>query len=101
MSNLPDNNFPSFMEAAKRLRDGGYYVINPAEMNDSRPLAWEDYLRADLQLLFHCDGIALLPGWEKSRGAKLELAVAIQLGMFVMDAITMQPMYIKNDLVFT
>lgn len=33
MTGLPDHNFPAFEAAAKRLRDDGHFVINPAELS--------------------------------------------------------------------
>lgn len=39
------------------------------------------YLRADLLALLACDELHLLPGWENSRGASVEHAVAAACGM--------------------
>ena len=33
MTGRPDNNYPAFDAAAKRLRDAGHFVINPAELS--------------------------------------------------------------------
>ena|ERR1700733_2657257 len=88
MSGLPELNIPAFTKAAKDLRAKGFAVLNPAEMNSAKELEWHEYLRADLRLLVECDTIALLPNWDRSRGATLELAVAIKLGMRVIDATT-------------
>lgn len=41
------------------------------------------HMRADLRALLDCDVIAMLPGWENSRGAVVELAVAKACGMEV------------------
>lgn len=83
ISGMPDNNFPAFHKAAASLRASGYEVINPAEMDaaDQAPMTWEQYLRRDIAHLITCDGIALLTGWEHSRGAKLEKQIADALGM--------------------
>ena len=40
-------------------------------------------MRADISALLECDTIVLLPGWPKSRGARLELTIAMELGMDV------------------
>lgn len=34
------------------------------------------YLTGDLQILARCDSIVMIPGWENSEGAKVELAFA-------------------------
>ena len=43
-------------------------------------------MRKDIKLLCECDTILLLPGWEKSKGAHLELHIAHRIGMEVMFA---------------
>jgi hypothetical protein len=86
MTGKPEWNFPAFNAAAADLRARGFEVINPAELDaaDAAPMAWEQYLRRDIKQLMDCDRIALLPGWEHSRGAKLELHIATALGMSAM-----------------
>lgn len=82
MSGHPDHNHPAFHAEADRLRAHGYQVINPAEINVEGG-AWHDCLRADIRALMDCDTIALLPGWEASQGAHLELHIAHRVGMRV------------------
>jgi hypothetical protein len=45
--------------------------------------AWGCYLRGDLAALLDCDAILMLPGWESSHGARLELTVASAVGLRV------------------
>jgi hypothetical protein len=79
MTGLPRHNFPAFMRGAKRLRNKGYKVINPAEFPNDE---WTECLRRDLILmLFCCDKVAVLPNWQKSKGATLEVATAKKLYM--------------------
>lgn len=82
MSGIADNNFPAFHEWAARLRGQGFDVVSPAEIQEAG--TWELCLRADLRELCACDAIALMPGWEASKGANLELHVAHRVGMEVM-----------------
>lgn len=84
MSDLPDHNFPAFHAYAAILREEGNEVVNPAEINDDTSLSWKQCLRADIRELAGCDAIALMPGWEVSDGAQLELHVAHRLGLQVM-----------------
>lgn len=86
MSGLPELNFPAFHAEAARLRSLGFDVVNPAELCDDIAGAWAQCMRRDLAALLTCEGIALLPGWERSRGATLEHHVAKALGMLVFDA---------------
>jgi hypothetical protein len=80
MSDLPQLNFPAFFAEAERLRALGYTVVNPAELNEPGT-PWVQAMRTDIRMLLMCDALALLPGWEKSRGANLEWLIATELGM--------------------
>ena len=95
MSGIPAHNFPAFNDAAKRLRAMGHIVINPAEVHpDTQALGaepspeqlWRACMKADIALLIQCDAVAFLPGWEKSRGASLEVYIAKALGLPILDA---------------
>lgn len=86
MSNLPDLNFPAFHAETARLRALGYTVINPAEINADPTMGWVACMKRDIAELVTCDGIALLPGWTESRGARLEHHIAEQLGLLVLEA---------------
>lgn len=82
MSGIAESNFPAFREHAARLRADGYEVVSPAEIQEAG--TWELCLRNDIRELVTCDAIALMPGWESSKGANLELHIAHRLGMEVM-----------------
>lgn len=85
MSGLPDYNYPAFNTAAEWLRVEGHEPLNPADtevLNDTGEIrSWDWYMRHALGMVIRADGIALLPGWETSKGATLEHLVALQLGM--------------------
>ena len=106
MRGIPDFNFPAFKEGAKKLRALGYEVFSPAERDEadfghtiqkhgdehqfaaSVGLSTMDLRRRvfffDAEYICkHADAIALLPGWENSKGAKAELALAEALGLEV------------------
>jgi len=79
-----DHNFPLFFAFAAWLRDHDHGAVNPAELDGgdtSQP--YDFYLRRDLPLLVQCDAIALLPEWDESAGACLELLVALAAGLNV------------------
>lgn len=84
----PTWNHPAFHRCAAELRCAGHQVISPAELDDTSipdwdKQPWDFYLRRDVKVLCDCDGIVLLPDWEHSKGAALELHVAKTLGMKV------------------
>lgn len=92
MTGIEHYNFPAFDEAAKQLREAGHTVFNPAENDrengfDATGLQGHEAaehgfdlrtaLKQDLSWICdHAEGIALLEGWEKSKGAKAEVALA-------------------------
>lgn len=84
MTGIPLDNYPAFIAAAETLRSQSYTVANPAEIRLDDEATWEDYLKADIKALCDCDAIALLPGWQNSKGAHLELHIAHRVGMEVM-----------------
>lgn len=95
MSGIPQFNFPAFFEAATKLREAGFEVISPAEIDckedgdvalqsktgDPKEAnrSWGDFLARDVKLLADTgiEGIVFLPNWEKSKGAKLEAFVGL------------------------
>lgn len=84
MTGLPDLNRDSFHAEAALLRSVGVVVVNPADIELHNNATWQDYMRACLvAMLSRCNRIHLLPGWEKSKGAILELSIARQLGFAV------------------
>lgn len=101
MSNIKAFNIPAFDAAANLLRSCGHKVVSPAEMDGpvSREVllrsatgdhadlpegeAWSYYLARDFRLLADdgIDAIVTLPGWERSRGARCEVAVGEIMGI--------------------
>lgn len=96
MSGHPRFNIPLFDRVAAEMRGRHLNVVSPAELDDSAiraaclasengaPLdhamhgSWGDFLARDVKLI--ADGIyglILLPGWTRSRGARLEVFVAL------------------------
>ena len=98
MTGLPECNFPAFHEAARRFREAGFTVLDPSEnYGGDSSLPRSAYLRRDIAQVCTAHAIALLPGWEKSAGARMEVAVALELGMPILDALTMRGLRQQPD----
>jgi hypothetical protein len=91
MTGVPDWNFPAFFSAAKFMEEQGYEAINPAALDEAAgfplerlkqltPAEFQEFLKGamkrDLEAIQSCDALVLLPGWENSKGARAEKAVA-------------------------
>lgn len=108
MTGIPQFNFPLFESMTRSLRSVGYEVTSPHESDDRdvKIAAWASPLGdpsdlppakegSDLRLtalknvsdIAGCDGLALLPGWEKSGGAIHEIATAVRFKIPVAPAV--------------
>lgn len=76
-------NLGKFPAAARALSERGYKPVDPTHNAQQDGLVWLDYMRRDIHALVECDGIAMLDGWEKSRGACVEEQLARALGFRV------------------
>lgn len=105
MRNIEFFNFPAFDKAEELGKSLGHDIISPASMDRERgfdPIAHDPFafdplsdpdvrLRVsemivrDLIIITTCDAIALLPGWDKSLGVKVEFALAKFLGLQILD----------------
>jgi hypothetical protein len=108
MTGLVDFNFPKFFAAEKVLKAEGWLVVNPAahDLETGMVETFYPFLRReyggtlhyrstdkfdlktvllwDLDQVAKCDAIFLLDGWEDSKGANAELALAKALGKEVL-----------------
>lgn len=82
-----DRNIDEFQGVAEDLRNAGYGCVIPHQVVP-RTKNWEEAIHLSIEELTHCerggfhyDGVAMLPGWEQSRGAKIEHDLAVALGI--------------------
>ena len=118
MSGIPQFNYPLFDKVGAALIKAGHKTYNPSEMDDDETRAeamasetgilaggtcngesWGDFLSRDVKLIADSDinAICLLPGWEKSRGARLEAFVAISLNYPAFEWIVDRPVKVQKD----
>jgi hypothetical protein len=92
-------NFSAFDDAEQYLKAQGYFPISPAQLDrmyegwypappediDFTPGDYRRMIRRDLNaILDDCEAIYLLKGWENSKGAQLEKALAVFLGLEIL-----------------
>jgi hypothetical protein len=82
MRGVEDLNRPAFARASEALRNSGHAVYNPAAANlEGMPLP--RIMSHVLAQLCESEAIALLPGWWRSGGARIEWMLAKYLGLKV------------------
>lgn len=79
MSGIADMNRPAFNAEAERIRALGYHVENPAEFDTLSSTTWAGDMRIAIARMLTCDVVALLPNWDTSRGATIEVDLADKL----------------------
>lgn len=104
MQGIKDFNFPEFNRVAALFEGDGHTVFNPAQrdikahgqvfhsptgsLGDIPPEAQFSLRQAladDTQwICLHADSVAMLPGWEYSKGARVEHALAVALGLEIL-----------------
>lgn len=68
-----------FSHHCAALRNMGFKVLNPCEL--SKRDSWELYMRATIPMVCESDCVAVLPQWERSRGSRLEVFIAGEVGI--------------------
>lgn len=102
MRGYPEFNFPAFHAASAVLREKGWEVFSPAERDEddewlelqqSRENAEKGvsdvglayFMQYDLAAVCNSQAVFLLPGWRESQGARLEVHVALEVGVPVFE----------------
>lgn len=70
-----------FLKAENELKEKGYNVVNPMNIEHNHDKSWLSYMRNDIKALVDCDAIYMLDNWIDSRGAKVELTIAYGLDL--------------------
>lgn len=107
MRGIPEYNFPAFFKAAAELRMHGLDVWSPAEhdvnqdgfdpaKDTAQPM--KHYMRRDLPAVLDADIVCVLPGWENSQGARLEVHVAQACGIPVYNAHDFSPVSTVSEI---
>jgi hypothetical protein len=79
MSDMPELNRLTFENMASHLRTIGFLPIIPHDNGLPITSTYNAHMVRDIEILLSCDGVVLLQGWNKSRGALIEAFVADQM----------------------
>lgn len=71
------------------------FIFNPVKIakdlersikvNTGKMPGYTDYMREDIKILARCNAICMLPGWKRSKGARLEYRIAKILNMQILE----------------
>lgn len=94
ITGMPEGEAQRIFNSGKLvLNNSGYQVLDPHDIGACPDEsceglftsfylhAWECYLKYDLVEMILCDGVAMLYGWEESKGATLEFNTAKALAI--------------------
>jgi hypothetical protein len=91
MTGIEKYNHDLFNKVAEEFRTAGFMVCSPSEFFDGdRTKERKEYMREAVKYMLEADTIVLLPGWQESKGARLEAAIAAELDLIVVE-------YVEND----
>jgi|SRR5690606_6118751 len=80
----------AFKEAETILLKEGWEVVNPVTLDHDHEAAskiecpkerWAFYMDKCISALLRCDAIYMLKGWDISKGARVEIFIAMALGL--------------------
>lgn len=97
MAGYDDFNRESFALGASIVEALGFVAVNPHDLDAEfgleegtdeveftvTPESRAAYMRRDVAVVAGCQAVAMLPGWEESTGANIELLTALVCGLEV------------------
>lgn len=101
MTGIENFNEQAFTQAESNWRARGYDVVNPwheDNVNYEKALGYRACLGKVIKDMMHCDCIAVLKGWNLSKGARQEVFLAYENGMDMFDAETGEKMKVYAQL---
>lgn len=106
ITGIQDSNKPAFEKAEQKLKSLNFEVVNPHKLFSEEEIleverkvntfewtsdqAWAHFMKRDIEALVKCEFVAVLPYWETSRGANVELAIAKAVKMPIVQADSLQ-----------
>ncbi len=93
MTGYPDYNYPAFFKAEENLKKEYSYILNypnikilnPARIDDDESEKFTKkrsyYMLKSIEMLLDATHIFVLPEWNRSKGAKLEIALANEFNL--------------------
>lgn len=92
ITDMPNGNKFEFEKYENKFRVLGLEPINPHKLHTEEQIekfTWHDFMKSDIKALVDCDIVAVINGWQKSKGANLEVHIARHLEIPIVNADTL------------
>lgn len=96
ITGLPNGNKEAFQAYEDRFVNMQFEVVNPHKLHteeQEKTFEWSDFMKSDIKALLDCQVVAMMPGWEKSKGANIEIYIARNLNIPVINADTLNEVF--------
>lgn len=82
IGDLPENEYKlNFINAKNEVAALGMIPVSPVDLPHQHDKTWASYMREDVSALLNCTCLYALKNWKYSPGARIEVGLAVQLGM--------------------
>jgi len=105
----PNDNIEEFEKYKQKFKNLNYEVVNPHDLFtrefvddlnrklENKDITFEEYhgtfMRTDIKAMMDCDFIAVLNGYENSKEANIEVYIARNINMPIIDAVTLKEIF--------
>lgn len=105
----PNDNIEEFEKYKQKFKNLNYEVVNPHDLFtrefvddlnrklENKEITFEEYhdtfMRTDIKAMMDCDFVAVLNGYENSKGANIEVYIARNINMPIIDAVTLKEIF--------
>ena len=105
----PNLNIEEFEKYEQKFKNLNYIVVNPHKLFtkdeidsieyklEQKEITFEEYhaylMRRDIKEMMSCDFVGLLNGYENSKGANIEVYIARNINMPIIDAVTLKKLF--------
>lgn len=73
-----------FTQAKAEVWALGYDPISPLDVSPDDPtISYEEHLTRDIEAMLNCDGVYALRDWKSSKGATIEVQLAMRLNKVI------------------
>lgn len=96
ITGIENGNREAFKFFEETLVSIGFNVVNPHNLHTTEEIktfTWDQFMKSDIKALMDCDVVAVLPGWQNSKGANIEVKLAKDVLIPIVDAETLKEIF--------